>query len=379
MTLGQPLVDEVQDLARRENVTLFMVLFAALNALLSRYTGQQDVVVGHRSRTGPASSSKGSSAPSQTRSPFERNSTAIRRSKSFSVGCGRSPRGVLTSRPAVRRTRRGTKSCSIAQPFTDLPGDARIAERRAGTTRSARPSLSAVPIDRGSSKFDLSIFASETQDGLRIPCQYSTDLFDRSTITRLLGHFETILRAAVRAPELLVSELPVLTPTEQDELGDWNRTATSYERDRCLHDLVAEQAETSPHALAVADDERELTYAELDASANRLAHHLRSIGVEPGSRVGLVSERSIDQMIGLLGILKSGAAYVPVEPAYPADRQAFMLEDAAVTAIVTHQRYVERLPSMGAPVVCIDRDRAAIANQSSAAADFQSSSITLRM
>ncbi|HJX26678.1 MAG TPA: amino acid adenylation domain-containing protein, partial [Thermoanaerobaculia bacterium] len=232
------------------------------------------------------------------------------------------------------------------------------------------PGLDLAPLDLGSgtAKFDLSLSLGTTPDGLSGGFEYATDLFDEATVGRFAGFFATLLAGAVAEPERPLRELPLLAAGElRQVLAGWNDTATAYPREATIHGLVAEQAARRPRALALvsgAQAEVRLTYRKLDQAANRLAHHLRGLGVGPEVLVGVCLERSVEAVITFLAVLKAGGAFVPLDPAYPADRLAFMLEDTATPVLVTEQRLLDRLPATAdLQVVRLDADRAAIARQ----------------
>jgi non-ribosomal peptide synthetase component F len=155
----------------------------------------------------------------------------------------------------------------------------------------------------------------EARDGLKLNIEYSRDLFDGKTIERLLEHFETLLRGIVAAPNARLSELPLLTPEERQQIVvDWNRTTTKYPRENCIHELFEAQVQQTPDATAVHFGQQVMTYRELNARANQLAHYLKQFGVGPDAPVGICMRRSVDLIVGLLGILKAGGAYLPLDP-----------------------------------------------------------------
>src|SRR5262249_33233786 len=203
-------------------------------------------------------------------------------------------------------------------------------------------SLSILEIDSGATKFDLSLSMTETEEGLVGSLEYNTDLLDESTIVRMIGHLQTLLESIVANPEIPISELQMLTQTEQHQLlVEFNDTLRDYPKDKCVHQLFEAQALRRPEAAALVFEGRELSYKELNARANKLAHYLQSLGVGPEQLVGICLERSTDMVVGLLGILKAGGAYLPLDPAYPIDRLAFMLEDSQAPVILTQTRLVE--------------------------------------
>ncbi len=225
--------------------------------------------------------------------------------------------------------------------------------------------LESIALPQRVSQFDLTLMMAEADGGLAASLEYNTDLFDAATIERMIGHFKTLLQSVAASPEQRLSELPLLTPAEQEQvLVQWNDTARDYPRDRCIHELFEEQSARTPDALALVFGEERLTYEELNVRANRLAHWLRELGVGPDVLVGVVLARSVEMVVGLLGILKAGGAYVPADPSYPRERLAFMLEDAQSRVLLSQSSLVENLPERAAVIVRIDSDRAEIGTRS---------------
>ncbi|HYQ84784.1 MAG TPA: AMP-binding protein, partial [Rubrobacter sp.] len=213
--------------------------------------------------------------------------------------------------------------------------------------------------------FDLTLYAAEQQEGLHLYFVYNADLFDDSTIERMLGHFETLLEGIAEDPDQRLSELPLLKEAERHRLlSGWNDTATEYPRHECVHELFEERARRTPDAVALLFENERLTYRDLNRRANRLARHLRTLGVGPEVLVGICVERSVEMVVGLLGILKAGGAYVPLDPSYPSERLAFMLRDARVPVLLTQERLIEDLPEHGAETVCLDTGWEEIGRQS---------------
>jgi amino acid adenylation domain-containing protein/non-ribosomal peptide synthase protein (TIGR01720 family) len=192
---------------------------------------------------------------------------------------------------------------------------------------------------------------------LLVKISYDTSRFDDAVITRLLGHFQTLLEGIVAEPEERIWQLPMLTQPEQQQLLiEWNDTEVDYPLDKCIHQLFEEQVERTPDAVAVVFENQQLTYHELNCRANQLANYLQTLGVKPDVLVGICVERSLEMVVGLLGILKAGGAYVPLDPEYPIERLSFMLEDAGVSVLLTQQRLLKKLPQHQAQVVCLDSD-----------------------
>nr|WP_318781268.1 non-ribosomal peptide synthetase [Amazonocrinis nigriterrae] len=192
---------------------------------------------------------------------------------------------------------------------------------------------------------------------LSVKMSYDTSRFDDATISRMLRHFQTLLEGIVANPHQPISQLPLLTAVEQQQLlVDWNNTQTDYPFDRCIHHLFEAQVQRTPDAVAVVYEKEQLTYDELNCRANQLAHYLQSVGVRADVLVGLCVERSVEMVVGLLGILKAGGAYVPLDPDYPTERLSFMLTDAQVAVLLTQQKLIDRLPQHQAKLICLDSD-----------------------
>ena len=192
---------------------------------------------------------------------------------------------------------------------------------------------------------------------LLLKIEYDRDCFEQATITQMLGHLQTMLTSMVANPEQRLADLPLLTETERHQLlVEWNATQADYPLDLCVHQLFEAQVERTPDAVAVVFEQEQLTYRELNAKANQLAHHLQSLGISPDVPVGICVERSLHLVVGLLGILKAGGAYVPLDPAYPQERLAFMLSDTQAPVLLTMIHLVETLPEHQAHVICLDTD-----------------------
>jgi amino acid adenylation domain-containing protein len=363
VVLPETLTQELTALSQREGATLFMTLLATFNILLSRYTRQSDIVVG---------------VPSANRTRSELadligcfvNTLPIRTNLS----------GDLTFRALLRRVH---EACLGAYAHQDLPFEQIVEELQPARDPSRSPlfqvlfvlqtppltslnlsglTANLVPIDNGTAKYELGLELFDTGQGLHTTVEYNTDLFDASTIARLLDHWQTLLSSIVADPDQRVGLLPFITAAEREQLlTTWNTTEIPYQ-DGCIHELFEAQVAQTPDRVAVQQGAVRLTYAELNARANQLAHHLRTLNVGPEVRVGLCLERSLELLVGLLGILKAGGAYVPLDPTYPPERLAFMLADADVSIIVTQQ--AERLPAHATRLLAIDINWPSIAQQS---------------
>jgi non-ribosomal peptide synthetase component F len=212
--------------------------------------------------------------------------------------------------------------------------------------------------------YRLAVTINPKEDGLKIRVVYSPSSFEADTIARLIEHFQEVLRGMAADPEQRLRDVSLMSASERRRiLVEWNQTAAGYPSERCAHQLFEEQAQRVPRATALSFSGGRLSYADLNRQANRLARRLRRLGAAPGSLVGLCLERSGDAVVALLAVLKSGAAYVPIDPAYPPERIRFLLEDAGVGVLITRQRLVESLPVGTATVLCLDSQREEIARE----------------
>nr|QEO74530.1 condensation domain-containing protein [uncultured bacterium] len=353
---------QAEVLSRREGSTLFMVLLAGFQALLARYSDQQDFAVG---------------TPVAGRNRVEMEgligffvNTLVLRADLTGDGTGGPTFGELLGR--VRET------ALAAQMHQDLPFE-RLVEELAPERSLAHAPLFQVmlalqnapaesleirdlllrPLGGGgtTAKLDLTLSLAEHPDGLSGNVEYATDLFDASTIDRLIGHYERLLTAAVVAPELRVAELPLLLAAERHQvIVESNDTSVPWPEGLLLHEVVAAQAARSPDAPAIRFAEETLTYTGLALQADRLARRLYTLGCIPESRVGIALERSPDLIVALLGVLRAGAAYVPLDPGYPRERLAMVLEDAASRVLITRTSLLASLPPAPGAVLCLDTE-----------------------
>jgi amino acid adenylation domain-containing protein len=356
VVFSSTLTQELKVLSRRQGVTLFMTLLAAFQTLLHRYTAQDDIAIG-------------SPTAGRTRTEVEGvigffvNTLVLRTDLS----------GDPSFLQLLERVREVTLGAFSHQ---DLPFEKLVEELQPERDLSHNPlfqvqfvlqntprqapelaglTLTLIEVDSGTAKFDLTLELTEASEGLRGWFEYSTDLFDATTIGRMAGHLQTLLEGIVADPEQRLSALRLLTADERRQLlAEWNNPAMVYSQDDCVHEVFEAQVERTPDAIAVLCEDASLTYRELNRRANQLAHYLRNRGVGPEVLVGLCIERSPEMVVGLLGILKAGGAYVPLDPADPQERLAFMLENAQASVLLTVQRLVERLPRQGPHIICVD-------------------------
>ncbi|TSC26813.1 amino acid adenylation domain-containing protein, partial [Corallococcus sp. Z5C101001] len=362
--VGRELTATLKALALQEGTTPFMVLLAAWQTLLARYSGQDDVSVG----TPIAGRQR---AETEGLIGFFVNTLVLRTKLD----------GDPTFRELLGRVRETTLGAYAHQevPFEKLVEElaptrdtSRTPLFQVSMTLQNAPegafsltdlTLEGVEVEHRTAKFDLSLGLTETANGMEGGLEYNTDLFDAATAERLARHLGVLLEGVAADPDARLHQLPLLTPEDRRQVvAGWNDANAHFPVDACLHSLFEAQAARTPDAVAVTYAEQRLTYRELDARANQLAHHLRSLGVGPEVLVGLAVERSLELMVGLLAILKAGGAYLPMDPAYPRERLEFMVEDARVPVVLTQQHLLEVVPSGAAKRLCLDADAAAWAS-----------------
>ncbi|MFL5539303.1 MAG: non-ribosomal peptide synthetase, partial [Longimicrobiaceae bacterium] len=367
-----PLAARLREVARQDDATLFMVLLAAFQLLLARYTGQDDVLVGTpiANRT---------VAEVEELIGFFANTLVLRTRLD----------GDPTFRELLVRVR---ETVLGAHEHQDIPFE-KLVEELAPERDLSRPPLfqvmfifqnasgpaershglrlEAVESEGGSAKFELTVGLRERTDGaLQLGLEFPTALFDRATAERIAGHYLALLEGIAAHPGARVRDLPLMHEEERRRLlEEWNATGRDVPPG-LVHDLFAARARTTPGATAVAAADGTLTYGELDERSTRLAHHLRGLGVAPGALVALCVERSAEMLVALLGVLKAGGAYLPLDPDYPAERLAYMLADSGARVLLTQARLEGRLSAAaGVATVRVDADWPAVAALSAAPLD----------
>ncbi len=357
LNLPAKLVADLKKTSAQQRVTFFMTLLAGFNAVLHRYSGQTDIVVGSPLAGRDA-------AETENIVGFFINTVLMRTN--------------LAGDPTVKELIARVRDMSLAAfEHREMPYEKLVEELQPQRNLSFDPicqvyfalqnmptaplklsgiQLSIAPVYTGTAKSDLTVWAIEQPNGeLEVTAEYALDLFEGETIRRFLGHFQTLLEGMVASPDARLSQLPLLTPPEKRRmLVEWNATETDYPREKTLPELFAEQVVRTPDAIALVFDEQELTYAELNRRAERVAARLREHRVGPDTLVGICMERSIEMMVGLLGIHKADAAYVPLDPTYPKERIAFMLQDSQAPVLLTQMRLLSKLPRHEAAVLCLD-------------------------
>ena len=222
--------------------------------------------------------------------------------------------------------------------------------------------VSEVESTQTTAQFDLTLALRDSGQSITGSLAYASDLFDRASIERMSAHLLSLLEAMVADDQQRISTLKLLSQAERQQLlVGFNQTYRPYPSEQCIHELFEEQVARTPEAVAVVFEDRQLSYAELNAHANQLAHHLIALGIRPDDRVGMCMERSLEMVVGLLGIMKAGGAYVPLDPSDPAQRLAYMLEDSAPVALLTQAPVRGGLPALDVPVVVLElQDRASM-------------------
>jgi amino acid adenylation domain-containing protein/non-ribosomal peptide synthase protein (TIGR01720 family) len=357
LLLPPDLTPALHALGRSRGVSPFMLLAAALQTLLGRWTGSEDLLLG---------------TPAANRRRVETEPLIGLFVNTLVL------RGDLTGDPPfaalLERVRRTALEAYLHQdmPFERLV-EALAPERSLshsplvqvmlvlqnaahGTLELPGLEVQPVPVETGTAKFDLTLEIT-AENGFAGSVEFRRDLFDAATIDRLAGNFATLLAGAVAAPERRLSELPLLTGEEQRQLAAWGTRQQAAPPEGGLHERFERWAERTPQAVAVVSGDRSLTYGELNGRATRLAQALRRRGVGPEVLVGLCAERSPELLVGILGVLKAGGAYLPLDPDHPRERLAFTLEDARPPVLLTQERLLPRLPDRGAAVLLLDGDR----------------------
>ena len=343
--IDSKLTNSLKDLTQKTGATLFMTLYSAFAALLSKYSGKEDIVIG---------------------SPIaNRNHKQIEPLIGFFVNT-LVLRADLSENPDFINFMEQVKNTTLeAYEHQDLPFEKLVDELDIERSMSHNPlfhvafvlqnapmesfdlpdiKFSLFDFEYNIAKFDLTLYMEETEDKLSCSFEYNTDIFDRSTIQRMIRHFKTLLCNIVENPEQKISELSILSEQERHKiLVEFNDTKAEYPKDKCIHHLFEEQVKKTPDSVALVFENKQLTYKELNEQANQVAHYLQTKGVKPETLVGICMERSIEMIVAIFGILKAGGAYVPIDPDYPKERIHFMLEDSDVKILLTHEKLSGRL------------------------------------
>jgi amino acid adenylation domain-containing protein len=363
---SQELTERLEQLSRRQGVTLFMSVLTAFQMVLGRWAGQEDVAVG----TGIANRNR---RETEGLIGFFVNTLVLRTQMSGNPSFiellkrvqqvtlkayqhqdipfeklvdGLHPERDLSRTPLFQAM---LMFQNLTMPVLELPG-LRVSEFNTAAETA---------------KFDVMLTLQESGGTLNGELSYARDLYEAETMERMLGHLAEVLKRMVERPEVRIGEVSLLTHAERRQIvEEWNATQAEYPQGWQLQELIEQQVARSPGALAVTYEGRRLDYRELNGRANQLGWYLREQGVGPEVRVGVCMERSVEMVVGLLGILKAGGAYVPLDPDYPEERLKYMLADTQAALLLTQERMQARLAGLGSlPALCLDRDWAAIAER----------------
>ena len=365
--LPTSLTQALKVFSQREGTTLYMTLLAAFQILLHRYTSNDNILVG---------------SPTAGRNRMETEAligmfvnTVVLRSD-------------LSGDPTFRTLLTRVREVALgAMAHQDLPFEKLVEDLQPERSLSHMPlfniafvfqkalqqrlnlsglTATRLSIEGATAKFDLTLYLTDDANRLQGVLEYNTDLFAGDTIRRMVGHFQTLLEGIVTDPDRRLSTLPLLTSAEEHQLlVAWNDTSLNYERQKCVHELFEEQVQQRPDAIAVSHDGREMIYGELNARANQLAHYLRKLGVGAEVLVGICMERSLESVLACLGVLKAGGAFVPLDPAHPQERLAFMLKDAQVAVVLSTQSSIEhyQLNFENFRSICLDTELSEITKE----------------
>jgi len=359
----------LKEISRKEGMTLYMTLLAAFQVLLHRYSQQDEVVLG------TAVSNRHSTELEALIGPFV-NTLVLR--------------GDLAGNPTFKELMQRARDVAAgAFAHQDLPFELLVEHLKPERDRSRTPLFQILfvvhqysgaeelalpgtdtvdyPVAPGTTMYDLFLQLIELDNSFSGSIEYSTDLFERDSIERMSRHFTALLAGIAANPDAHIMDLPMMGAEEARQvLVDWNNTAMDYPRDQQLQELVAQQAAQTPDAIAVVCEQQTRTYAELNSAANQLGHYLHSAGIGTGDLVGIYVERSINMMVALLGILKTGAAYVPLDPLFPPDRIRFMMEDAGLKGLLTQSDLLDDLQHKPDLLLCLDEAAEILSKQPAA-------------
>jgi amino acid adenylation domain-containing protein len=363
--ISKELSNRLNKMSRQEGVTLFMTMLAAFQSLLHRYCRQYDITVGS-----PISGRTQSELESLI--GFFLNTLVLR--------------SHFEEEPNFKELLRQVREMTLeAYAYQDLPFEKLVEELQPERDMSHAPifqvmfvfqnipmetlslsdlTIEPISLESNVANFDLTLSLFETDTGINGNFDYNTDLFDTSTILRIIRHYQTFLEAITDNPKLKISRIPLLSKEEEYQILDqWNDTRTEYHREWCVHEMFEKQVEHHPDSIALTFEGQQISYAELNGRANQLAHYLRQHGVGPEVLVGLCFDRSFEMIIGILGILKAGGAFLPLDPYYPKERLAYMIEDSGVRILLTQQDLKDKIATDSSDIICLDENWLSISRE----------------
>ena len=354
-------IDAVHSFSAKESVTPFMTYMAAFHALLYRYSRQEDISIG----TPIANRTEGETeeliglfintlvfrADLSGNPTFRDFLKRVRQTALEAYEHQHLPFEMLVETLQPERSMSHTPLFQVMFILQNAPVGSGL------STGGGDLSLQQISVDSGTATFDITISMTEQKNGLNVSAEYSTDIFDESTIRRMLQHLQILLRNAVSNPNEHIGNLQFMSEAERKKiLVDWNTRPVTYDHHRCMHHLFEQNATENPEAKAVVFDSTYLTYDQLNRRANQLANYLTKLGVKAETPVGVSIEKSLDLAVAVLGILKAGGAYVPMDPDYPQDRLKHMIDDSRVPVLLSQEYHLERIPENKAKLVCLRRD-----------------------
>ncbi|QSX75473.1 amino acid adenylation domain-containing protein [Lysobacter arenosi] len=355
--LDDELVAAIRRLGARHGASLFATLLAGFAGLLTRLTAQSDVVVGipaaaqsldgHDHLVGHCVNLLPLRFELDLTQPFEQALAQAQETLLDSIEHQRYTFGTLLRKLPLQRDPARLPLVSVMFNI-----DQALDQEHTGFHGL---SMQLITNPRSYENFELFVNAVQVRGGMRLECQYNTDLFDNETVRRWLRAYETLLRSAVARPDMAYGKLPLVSESAREELLALQPAATPFDRECRMHEFFERQCERTPDRVAVRFNGEAVSYASLEARANRIAHLLRARGVHRGALVGLVLDRGVDMLAGLLGVLKCGAGYVPLDPNFPAERLAYMAGDAGLAALLTTQSHAGNFDLRGRPVLALDR------------------------
>ncbi len=371
LQISSALTQKLKQLSQQSGVTLFMTLLAAFTVLLARYTNQQDIVVGspiaNRDRTqleglfGFFVNNLTLRIQPQPNLTFSSLLNQVRQVALDAFEHSEAPFEKIVDELQLERNLSYHPLFQVAFVLQNTPMWKLFQNSSDGKLDFSGLTLTLLSPDKFKAKFDLTLEIVELDQKLSGFFIYNADLFAAETIRRMVQHFQILLESVVSNPQQIISQLPLLTRSESDQiLVEWNNTQTEYPRDRPIHALFEEQVQNNPNAIAVVYEDQQISYQQLNNKANQLAHYLKNLGVGADVLVGICVERSIDMVVCLLGILKAGGAYVPIDSSYPQERLIYMLEDAHIHTLLTQEHLLPSLKDQASDqpltVIYVDRD-----------------------
>ncbi|QLE40066.1 amino acid adenylation domain-containing protein [Nostoc sp. C052] len=361
-SLSPDLTLAITTFSQQQGASLFMTLLAAFSILLSRYSRQEDLCIGSAIANRTHSQTEGLIG-------FFVNTLILRNQ-------------IKPEESFIDLLQQTRQTCLDAYSHQDIPFEYLVEQLQPERSLSYNPlfqvmlalennestdlslpglEIEWLPLTYPFAKFDLTLLVIESDNQLNLTWEYATDLFDKSTIQRMAEQFEVLLRGIVDNPNQPIKTLPLMTAHELLQLQCWNQTQTDYPHDKTLVEIFEQQVEKNPHNIVLVFESQQLTYQQLNQKANQLAHYLiQNHQIQPDTLIGICVERSLEMIIGVLGVLKAGAAYVPIDPNYPKERIEFMLQDCRTSVLLTQSFLVDQLPLVNlenpSQVICLDRE-----------------------